>query len=139
MPGRARRPGAALADLLPAAGQGGRGLLPGPGHREELRDRRGHRLGQPLQHRHGGVFQTTLQPADVGPVDAGLDRQRLLGEQPCDPQPPDVPCHEGPRVRAPWGPARRPLIHAQWSYDSRRLLLQVPAAARGDAEAKRKL
>jgi hypothetical protein len=43
-------------------------------------------VGKPFQYRHCRIFQTTLKPAHVGPIDFGIHRERFLRESASNPQ-----------------------------------------------------
>ncbi|KMO21995.1 hypothetical protein QR79_16235 [Methylobacterium indicum] len=44
------------------------------------------------------VFRRPFDPADITAVEAGIDRQSLLGQPKRHPQPPHIPPHESPPV-----------------------------------------
>lgn len=87
----------ALSFRLPAARERSRGRLVRPGRPKKFTnvDVEGQR--QPLQHRDRRVFELPLKPADIGPVDPGIDGQVFLGNVPANPNLSKVPRNQGLR------------------------------------------
>ena len=77
------------------------------GRDEQRRHRDPQGLGQGLQGRNRHVFPTALDPSDVGTVDAGSEGQPLLRQPLLDPQPPQVPPDDAPRVYRATEPCQR--------------------------------
>jgi len=57
---------------------------------KEVCDLSGQGTGKSLENGHGRVFKASLQAADIGPVDVGIDRQGFLRDAPLDPELPEI-------------------------------------------------
>lgn len=53
-------------------------LLPGSRTNKEVCDLSRQSVGDPLKHTNSGIFEATLQPADIGPINPSIHRQGLL-------------------------------------------------------------
>src|SRR5687768_10418165 len=59
------------------------------------------RIGKPLHHLERGIARRPFETADVGPVDAVLERELLLAEPALAAQPPQVCPQSVPRIHRP--------------------------------------
>ena len=63
-----------LAARLATTSEGFGELLPGAGADKEVRDLGGQGISKSFENSNGRVFKTSLEAADIGPVDVGIDR-----------------------------------------------------------------
>ena len=75
-------------------------LRTGLRHDEQIRDRHRQGEGHRLQRGDGDVLRAALDAADIGPVDAGGERESLLRMPARNAQAPQVPADDATRVRA---------------------------------------
>ncbi len=79
-----------LAARLSTASKGFGEFFAGPGAHKEICDVSGQGAGKSLENGDCRVFETSLETADISPVDVGINRQSLLGDTPFDPEFPEI-------------------------------------------------
>ncbi|HIB64186.1 MAG TPA: site-specific integrase [Phycisphaerales bacterium] len=79
-----------LAARLSTTSKGFGEFFPGAGAHKEVCDLSGQGTGKSLENGDSRVFEASLQTADIGPVDVGIDRQGFLRDAPLDPEFPEI-------------------------------------------------